>query len=231
MRLRELLGRPDLTTLLDELPAKELNFDPNRRAEFTPERGWRIDSYRQCLPSEVPGVPVPGGSWETARQLMRDYELADPSIIRAFYRPDAPLEGRNMLLEARFHGLRFYLGVRVGAVFDETREEDGRRARVWGWSYATLEGHLEMGEMDYEVRKWLDSGAVEFRVHAVSRAAQAPNPFVRLGFRLFGRRQQTRFARLACERMARLTATNVERGARGVVAATARPLKHQATSR
>ncbi len=214
MSVRQLIGRPDVQGLLDELPVKELNFDPARRAEFTPENGWRIDSYRQCLPSEPPGPPVLGGSWETARRLMGDYELADPSIIRALYRSDAPLEGRNMLLEARFHGLRFYLGVRVGTVFDETREEDGRRARVWGWGYATLEGHLEMGEMDYEVRKWLDSGAVEFRIHAVSRAAHVAVPLVRLGFRLFGRRQQTRFARLACERMARLTATNLERGAR-----------------
>jgi hypothetical protein len=43
---------------------------------------------------------------------------------------------------------------------------------------------------------------VEFRIHVVSRAARIPNPIVRLGFRLFGRRQQVRFARRACERMA-----------------------------
>jgi hypothetical protein len=36
----------------------------------------------------------------------------------------------------------------------------------------------------------------------VSRAARIPNPVVRLGFRIFGRRQQVRFARRACERMA-----------------------------
>ncbi len=210
MSLREVLGRPDLARLLAELQEKELNFDPGRRLEFIPEHGWRIDSYRQPLPGEPPGPPVPAGSWETARRIMRDYEFADPSIVRALYRPDAPLEGRNMLLEARFHGLRFYLGVRVVAMLDEMRAEDGRRARVWGWSYATLEGHLEMGQMDYEVRKWLDSGAVEFRIHAVSRVAPITNPLVRLGFRLFGRSQQTRFARLACARMARLTATNLE---------------------
>ena len=60
--------------------------------------------------------------------------------------------------------------------------------------------------MDYEVWKWLDSGDVEFRIHVVSRAAHIPNPVIRLGFRLFGRRAQTKFARRACERMAKLTA-------------------------
>ncbi len=32
------------------------------------------------------------------------------------------------------------------------------------------------------VWKWLDSGEVEFRIHSISRTAQIPNPFVRLGF-------------------------------------------------
>jgi hypothetical protein len=55
--------------------------------------------------------------------------------------------------------------------------------------------------MDYELWKWLDDGAVEFRIHVVSRAARIPNPIVRLGFRLFGRREQVRFARRALARM------------------------------
>jgi hypothetical protein len=61
-----------------------------------------------------------------------------------------------------------------------------------------------MGQMDYDVRKWLDSGDVDFHIHAVSRPAAIRNPLIRLGFRLFGRREQLRFARHACERMAQL---------------------------
>ena len=77
--------------------------------------------------------------------------------------------------------------------------------RVWGWSYGTLQGHFERGQMDFSVWKWLDDGAVEFRIHAVSRRARrVGNPLVRLGFRLVGRRQQVRFARRACERMGEL---------------------------
>jgi uncharacterized protein (UPF0548 family) len=165
-------------------------------------RGWKIDDYRQPLPAEGPGPPEPGGTWERAKQVMENYEFADPAIVRATYATDSPLEGRDMLLEARFLGLRFRFGVRVSRVTDEQREEVGRPVRVWGWSYRTLRGHLEMGQMDYEVRKWLDDGSVEFRIHVVSRPARIPNPLVRLGFRLFGRREQVRFARRALARMA-----------------------------
>jgi hypothetical protein len=92
----------------------------------------------------------------------------------------------------------------VSGVVDETCESGWRSVRVWGWSYRTLQANLEMGQMDYELWKWLDSGEVEFRIHVVARAARIPNPVIRWGFRLFGRRQQVRFARRACERMARL---------------------------
>ena len=163
-----------------------------------------MDDYRQPLPAERPGPPEPGGPWERAQAVLRGYEFADPRLVRAFFRSGGPLEGRDMLLEARFWGLRFRLGVRVGRVIDETREVEGRDVRVWGWGYATLQGHLEMGHMDYEVLKWLDSGEVEFRVHVVSRPGRIRNPILRLGFRLFGRRPQVRFAESACERMALL---------------------------
>ena len=93
---------------------------------------------------------------------------------------------------------------------DETRTIDGREVRVWGWNYRTLQGHFEMGQMDYEVWKWLDTGEVEFHTCRFSRRAPAGNPLVRLGVRVFGRRQQVKFARHACERMARLTAAALE---------------------
>jgi len=40
---------------------------------------------------------------------MRGYEFADPSIVRAFYNPEAPLEGRNMLLTFGFSLGRYEL--------------------------------------------------------------------------------------------------------------------------
>ena len=191
---------------LESLAAKSFNFDPDLGDHYTTENGWKVDNYLQPLPAEPPGPPVPEGSFEVAKELMRDYEFADPAIVRAVYTTDSPLERRDMLLEGRFWGLRFHFGVRVGGLVDDEPVIGGRPARRWGWNYRTLQGHLEAGQMDYEVRKWLDSGEVDFRIHAFSRPAHIPNPVIRLGFRLFGRWTQRRFARHACQRMAHLTA-------------------------
>jgi uncharacterized protein (UPF0548 family) len=198
---------------LAALADKGFNFEPDQAERFTTANGWHVDDYAQPLPPEPPGPPTPGGSFEVAQRLMADYEFADPAIVRAVYATDSPLERRDMLLEGRFWGLRFHFGVRVGGLVDEEVAVDGRRLRRWGWNYRTLQGHLEMGQMDYEVRKWLDAGEVEFRIHAFSRPAHIPNPVVRLGFRVFGRRVQRRFARHACQRMARLTAARARAGA------------------
>jgi uncharacterized protein (UPF0548 family) len=200
------LGDPRARQALDELHDRPLNFDRDDRAGSTREAGWRIDDYCQPLGSEAPGPPEQHGPWERARDVLRNYEFADPRIVRAVYHPDDPLEGRDMLLEVRFWGLRFRFGVRVSGVIDDLRRVEGRDMRVWGWSYATLQGHLETGQMDYEVAKWLDSGEVEFRIHVVSRSSRIGNPIIRLGFRLFGRREQVRFAKRACARMACLVA-------------------------
>ena len=191
---------------------RRLNFDPERCHEHVPENGWHVDDLCERLPSEPPGPPVDGGSWEIARRLMRGYEFADPSIVRAVYDPDEALEGRTMLLQLRFHGLRFHGGVRVSEVYDDERKRAGRTARVWGWAYQTLEGHLEMGQMDWQVWKWLDTGQVEFRIHSYSRAAPDRNPIVRLGFRLFGRREQLAFLDSTLVRMRRLTETALREG-------------------
>jgi uncharacterized protein (UPF0548 family) len=203
-----MLRDPAARSALDALHDAPLNFDLPRTADGT-RRGWNVDDYCQPLPPEPPGEPLPDGSWAVARRLMSDYEFADPSIIRAAYHPEQPIGQRDMLLEGRFYGLRFRFGVRVGGVIDETRTVGARTVRVWGWSYRTLQGHLEMGQMDYEVWKWLDTGAVEFRIHRFSRAAPIPNPVVRLGFRVFGRYMQQLFVRRACARMVALTAAEL----------------------
>lgn len=187
-----------------EFRCRPLNFDP-REPPSASDGGWHVDDYRQDLPAERSGPPTAGGSWEIARRLVRDYRFADPAIIRNVYPPGPPEPGRTMVLEARFYGLRFHLGVRVGDVTDGIIEHNGRRARVWGWNYRTLQGHLKRGQMDQEVRKWLDTGEVEFHIHAYSRGAHIPNPVIRLGYALFGRYMQLTFYKRACRRMYALT--------------------------
>ena len=194
---------------LDALHDRVPNYDAEHPDRLTPEAGWRHETRCQALPSEDPGPPRPGGSWEIARDLMRDYEFADPKMVRAVYHADAPLEGRDMLLVIRFWFLRFRVGVRVGGVFDETRTLDGREVRVHGWNYRTLGGHFEMGQMNYEVWKWLDNGDVEFRVHGVWRPGGTRNPLLIIGFRIFGPASRERFYRSACERMVSMTTSRL----------------------
>jgi hypothetical protein len=193
-------GGGDIQQRLASLRGRPLNFRP----ETLGGPGWEHDDYRQPLVTEQPGPPEPGGSWEAAVALSHNYSFADPSLVEARYDLDEPLEQREMLLILHALGARIYAGVRVHDVGDELRTQGGRSARVSFWNYRTLEGHVEAGQRDFEVWKWLDSGDVEFRTHAVSRPAES-NPIVQLGFRLLGRHKQVEFGRRACQRMALLT--------------------------
>jgi uncharacterized protein (UPF0548 family) len=201
-----LAATPRAQRALADLAGRPLNFAPSDIAQATPQDGWQIDDYRQPLPAEPPGAPAADASFAAAQRLMTDYAFADPAIVRAVYDPAQGLAQRNMLLALRFGPLRLFVGCRVGAITDATRTVGGRPVQVWGWSYGTLAGHVERGQMDFAVWKWLDDGAVEFRIHVVSRRAPVRNPFIRLGVRLVGRREQVRFARRACERMGELVA-------------------------
>jgi uncharacterized protein (UPF0548 family) len=205
---RRLLSQVDERAVLDQLPGLHVNYDPATAPEGGVGPGglmeghWHVDAGVIALGREAPGEPEPGGPWATACRLVSQYEFADARILRAVYRQDSELLGRNMLLEARFFGLRFYLGVRVTGVIDEERDSGAGPERVWGWGYQTLDGHIEQGRLNYEVIKNLASGQVTFRVAGYSRRAPIPNPVVRLGFQLFGRSSQQRFYRNIQRRMA-----------------------------
>jgi uncharacterized protein (UPF0548 family) len=202
---RPLLAQVDEATALNALRGRTVNYDPARAPmDGRPAGHWHVDADDTVIGLELPGDPVPGGPWETACLLVRQYEFAEPRILRAAYRGDDELAGRYMLLEGRFFGLRFYLGVRVDSVTDTTRDGSSGPERVWGWSYLTLQGHLEQGRLSYEVIKNLASGQVTFRVAGYSRRAPIPNPLIRLGFVLFGRWTQRRFYRAIQARLRRL---------------------------
>ena len=202
-----LLSQVNEGAQLSRLAGLAINYDP----AVSPEGGrdsaeghWHVDSGVTVIGQEAPGDPERAGPWDTACLLVSQYEFADARILRGVYRQDSELLGRNMLLEARFFGLRFYLGVRVTGVIDEVRESADGPERVWGWCYQTLEGHIEQGRLSYEVIKNLTTGQVAFRVAGYSRRAPIPNPVVRLGFEIFGRWTQQRFYRNIQRRMADL---------------------------
>jgi hypothetical protein len=67
----------DVEARLSALQGRPLNFDP----ETLGGPGWEHDDYRQPLVPEHPGPPEPGGSWEVAVALSRNYAFADPSLV------------------------------------------------------------------------------------------------------------------------------------------------------
>jgi uncharacterized protein (UPF0548 family) len=184
-----LIGHIDLAAALDGLRRLSINYDEADAPVPQHPGNWHVDNPWTHIGREPAGPPVPGGAWEVACKLVKAYEFSDPRIVRAVYRPTDELLGRDMLLEARFLALRFYLGVRVTEIVDEIR--DGQQ--IWGWGYQTLEGHLEQGKLVYEVIKDLQSGEIGLQIRAYSRRAPIPNRIVRLGFAVFGRRTQLRF--------------------------------------
>jgi uncharacterized protein (UPF0548 family) len=207
---------PRIRRKLAELATTPVNYDADALDLEHPPPGWHVDIRCQPLPAEPPGDPVTEGSWEIARRLIRGYEFADPSLVRAHCAQDRPLEGREMLLELRTLGVvRVYVGVRVVRVYDEIRKVDGREARVFGWAYRTLRGHVEKGQMDWQVWKWLDTGEVQFRVHAVSRTAPIANPVVRVGFWILRNHERRVFLDSTDRRMRTFTELALEREQRG----------------
>lgn len=215
--------RPDwreYSARLDAVREARYNVDLDALHETTEGDGWRIDRHEAELPSEPPGPPLPAddarASYAVAVDLVRHYAFPDPDLITGIYQPEGPIEGRPMLLRAKFLWFTFWFGVRIGDVVDEVRKTDGDRVHAYGYGYATLEGHFEKGRIRFEVRKTEATGAVTFHIDAVSRPDRIRNPFYRIGFKLFGRRLQLRFARTALERMQRLVKEELEARAEAV---------------
>ncbi|MFN3596252.1 MAG: DUF1990 family protein [Rubricoccaceae bacterium] len=204
---------------LDALRTAPYNFDPELRHAYTEQAGWHLDDYAADLPPEPPGPPLAHGSFAIARRLMRDYAFPDPRLVTGIFVPDEPLSGRPMLLRARFLGFTFWFGVRLTEEIEELRGVGEAREHVWGYGYRTLEGHFERGEITFEVAKREATGAVAFRAHAYSQPDRIRNPFYRLGFRLFGRHLQRRFARTAMARMQRFVREELEARRAGEVPA------------
>ncbi|MEU4744820.1 DUF1990 family protein [Actinosynnema sp. NPDC023658] len=188
-----LSGRVETGVLLRGLRGRGLNYDP---AEVRAPQ-WVFDVHRHDIGREAPGPPEDGGLWQRTRALVAAYEFSPPEIVRAFHEADADLLGRDMLLEARLPGLRFLMGVRV----TDVREETSAGRTSWGWSYETLDGHLERGRVDYDVVKHHGTGLVEFVARSHSQLHPRAPWWMRWGWRVFGRRVQLRFYRRAGQRL------------------------------
>jgi uncharacterized protein (UPF0548 family) len=193
-------------SLLETYAHTKVNYDVDA-PEKDAATGWRLDDYSTDLPPEPPGPTQAQGSFAAAVEVLRNYKFPPPDLITGIFAPGQPLENRVMVLRAQFLGFRFFFGVRVVDVVDEaSRATPAGPEQVWGYGYRTLEGHFERGQIDFSIHKGLATGAVQFRIHAVSQKGTIRNPFYWLGFRLFGRMLQRRFARQSLRRMRWLVA-------------------------
>jgi hypothetical protein len=189
---------------LAALALRAVNYD---RTEVRAPQ-WDLDDHGHDIAREPPGPPVPGGAWEVTCALVRAYDFTPPELMRAVYRRDSPLLGRDILLEGRFAVLRLAMGVRITSLVDSSDAE----RRTWGWGYETLEGHLQRGQVVYRVTKHLRSGRVELTATVHSQPDPACGPVLRLGWALFGRRSQLRFYRRLGPRLRALVQARLEGG-------------------
>jgi uncharacterized protein (UPF0548 family) len=161
---------------------------------------WHFDHHRFVLGTDAPGRPEEGSLWWHAQREVAAYAFTPARLLRAHYLREEPLLGKNLLLVGRFAVARFAMGVRITEVgFDE----DGVRYS-WGWSYETLQGHLERGRVDYRVVKHLETGLVTLEVNSYNQVNPRAHPFIRLGWFFFGRSAQRRFYRSVGENLRRL---------------------------
>lgn len=187
--------------------------DLAKRDSYVAAAGWQVDAREVELPAELPGPPLPDASFARACRILADYSFPPARLIRGRFDPRAPLEGRAMLLTATYLWMRFELPVRVSRVIDESRVGAAGPEQVWGYSYQTLAGHIERGEISFEIIKTLATGLVRFRIHSFSQTGHIPNPVHRIGFRVVGRRLQARFAVESLRNMQRLVSGELATGA------------------
>lgn len=191
-------------TQLEAYAHTKVNYDVDTLMQGA---SWRVDDYATDLPAEPPGPAQADGPFAAAVEVLRNYRFPPPNLITGIFAPGQALENRIMVLRAQFLGFTFLFGVRVVDVVDEPhRATPAGPEQVWGYGYRTLEGHFERGQIDFSIHKNLATGAVQFRIHAVSQKGTIRNPFYWLGFKLFGRMLQRRFSRQSLVRMRRLVA-------------------------
>mgnify|MGYP003869298879 CR=1 FL=1 len=193
-----------LLARLAEISALEPTVDVAKRDSYVEANGWHVDAREIALPSEAPGAPEPEGAFAVASRVLLEYGFTPQRLIRGTFDPQAPLALRPMLLTATYLWMTFELAVRVTRVIDERRVGAHGEEQVWGYSYQTLAGHLERGEITFELTKHIASGQVVFRIHSYSQTGHVPNLLHRIGFRLVGRRLQKRFAEESLQNMRRL---------------------------
>ena len=159
---------------LAELQRRGFNYEVESYSPDDPS--WRHDSYETTVGKESPGAPEDGGLFLTAKRIVKEYRFPDPRRVTGKFDPSASLSGRNMLLNAQFLGVRVQFAVRVVDVIDREILRDEVPYVEWGYAYRTLDGHWEVGQMTFLLRKNCETGKVSFLINAYSRTGKISEP-------------------------------------------------------
>lgn len=124
------------------------------------------DRLEVTLAVEKAGLPEIGGPFERLEQSVLSYRIFGQDIGEPIVWRTPVEEGDTIGLSYRFFSLlRLFFASRVVHVFRREPVEGGWRS---GFVYQTLDGHPELGEEIFEIKKDA-TGAVTFRIEAWSR--------------------------------------------------------------
>lgn len=176
---------------LSDLSDLSYNFDLNYLNSESP--GWYHDRYCERIDiSKIASTATAPIIIKRIKEYLKNYKFPDPKLVRSYFDPNSNMEGRNMLIEGKFLWVKVYFPVRISEVID-TRDS-------FGYSYRTLEGHWEKGQISFFINA-INKYAVEIKIESVSQPAHIERWDYRIGFKLFGRYLQRKFAKSCIKRI------------------------------
>jgi uncharacterized protein (UPF0548 family) len=139
---------------------------PSPGVEQGPRKHDRRDCYERVVAHERPGEPEPGGPYERLARAIFAYDIFPPWLVEGILRRDPVEMGDTVGIVYHFlPGIDLFFGARIIACFDE---RDGTAWRT-GFTYQTLQGHPELGEETFQVKKDLVRGEITVSLTSWSR--------------------------------------------------------------
>lgn len=178
---------------LEDLNDLDFSYLEEKRSAGGDGESWKHDYRRELLGVDLPEIDTGQNGFERVKNLLLNYKFPNPDLIEGTFEDSGPLLGRNILLVAKFMGFKFRLGVRIVEVIDQIRELEGELYRCWGYSYRTLKGHFEQGQIRFEIQKKIPANETFFVIESHSRLGEISNPFYWAGMKIFGRSLQRKF--------------------------------------
>ena len=135
--------------------------------------------------------------WDKAREGMSQGVFFPSSWVSVYPADFSLTEGKDLVLLIKLWAIYVLAGTRIVEIIDESN--------CFGFTYGTLEGHVETGEECFWIEKE-ENGAVFFHIKAFSRPAHF---LVRLAYP-FARSMQRRFVDQALKRMKKYVDSDIK---------------------